>query len=284
MAEDNECKSETGEDESDVKYENHSAKDVSEEPTNDEIILPKKTSKKLKIQKLRTKEEPVTGSLKTFRCDLCKRAYYTQEKLKLHLESFDHSKTTCTDCGKVFFAPAKLERHKMIHTGERPYCCDVCGKTFQTKEYVELHKQKIHGNITFSEPCQICGKIFPWEQNLRNHMNYVHNMGQKSYSCDQCGKAFNQKTSLTNHMEIHQEERPVQCDLCEKTFKSVRNMKRHKKTHSVIKPYQCDECEFESNSNSYMVQHYKRVHKMIRTVPCKPPIYPESQLQDLENT
>ena len=41
MADENDCKSEMGEDESDVKYENHSSKDVLEEAINDEIILPK---------------------------------------------------------------------------------------------------------------------------------------------------------------------------------------------------------------------------------------------------
>ncbi|KAK0149668.1 Zinc finger protein 865 [Merluccius polli] len=49
----------------------------------------------------------------------------------------------CLYCGKNFSRRAHLERHKLIHTGEKPYICEVCGRRFNQKSSVKEH-MKIH--------------------------------------------------------------------------------------------------------------------------------------------
>lgn len=49
----------------------------------------------------------------------------------------------CPYCGKNFTRRAHLERHKLIHTGEKPYVCEVCGRRFNQKSSVKEH-MKIH--------------------------------------------------------------------------------------------------------------------------------------------
>ncbi|NWR95538.1 ZNF35 protein, partial [Furnarius figulus] len=36
----------------------------------------------------------------------------------------------CTDCGKSFTQSSRLVSHRRIHTGEQPYKCGECGMSF----------------------------------------------------------------------------------------------------------------------------------------------------------
>ncbi|XP_059201151.1 sal-like protein 1 [Centropristis striata] len=53
----------------------------------------------------------------------------------------------CPYCGKCFERSGHLERHKMIHTGERPYRCEICGRRFNQncslKEHMKIHRRCI---------------------------------------------------------------------------------------------------------------------------------------------
>ena len=47
----------------------------------------------------------------------------------------------CYKCGKSFTQKANLQRHlKFIHTGNKPYVCDICHKAFNRKGNMEVHK------------------------------------------------------------------------------------------------------------------------------------------------
>merc|ERR1719154_1059143 len=39
----------------------------------------------------------------------------------------------CTICDKVFGTAPRLKRHKVIHTGDKPYSCDLCESSFNQK-------------------------------------------------------------------------------------------------------------------------------------------------------
>ena len=46
----------------------------------------------------------------------------------------------CSVCSKSFRSPSKLERHYLIHAGQKPFECSVCGKTFRQAPHWKRHQ------------------------------------------------------------------------------------------------------------------------------------------------
>jgi hypothetical protein len=97
-----------------------------------------------------------------FLCQYCnvKRFPYKSTLLK-HESSCQKSRAPrqkngvippCSYCGKIFKKNSHLQEHLRMHTGERPYECDVCGSTFGWKisytQHMKTHaKKRKHARI-----------------------------------------------------------------------------------------------------------------------------------------
>ena len=98
----------------------------------------------------------------------------------------------------IYFS-GNLRKHMTKHTGERPYHCETCDKSFAQKSSLNLHRIIHTGQKPYA--CELCEFHCNVRGNLKKHM--MKHTGEKPFTCEVCFKAFSQKSSLKTHMSVH---------------------------------------------------------------------------------
>ncbi|KAI8431341.1 hypothetical protein MSG28_015882 [Choristoneura fumiferana] len=170
----------------------------------------------------------------------------------------------CNACGKRFNTLATLNRHIMIHTGEKLFTCDTCDKRFIQKSALISHLQ-VH---TVKKPfkCDTCDKRFRHKSSLTTHLR-IHT-GEKPFSCDSCDKHFNQRASLISHLFIHRAGKQFSCDICDKRFNRKSSLKEHSLIHTGEKPFVCDKCGKRFNHRKSLTMHIRNTHTDEKPISC----------------
>ncbi|XP_051997344.1 POZ (BTB) and AT hook-containing zinc finger 1-like isoform X1 [Xyrauchen texanus] len=163
---------------------------------------------------------------------------------------------SCDLCGKVFRDVYHLNRHKLSHSGEKPYACPVCGLRFKRKDRMSYHVRSHDGSVGKPYVCQSCGKGFSRPDHLNGHIKQVHTT-ERPHKCQICNASFATRDRLRSHLACHEDKIP--CQVCGKFLRAA-YMTDHLKKHTEGPHNYCGICNKGFSTASYLKVHVKTHH------------------------
>lgn len=226
-----------------------------------------------------------------------------------HRPTSQAAKVSCPYCSKLM-NKLYLKFHLFTHTGERPYQCHMCGRTFSHRSTLSTHIKHHLGIKRYQ--CDQCAFCAVRPSMLRRHQRSVHNpeLRRRTHLCHVCGLAYFDPQSLQRHVlrhdpsvfhfackvsgckksvadlsrvkadsGVHKTDRNLLCDTCGYSTMSAHQLTKHKRKHTGERPFKCKHCNYRTSRCSQLRRH-SRVHTGAKPYKCP---YCDYQCNSQEN-
>ncbi|GAB1604932.1 transcription factor E4F1-like [Argonauta hians] len=235
-----------------------------------------------------------------YTCQVCKRSFKKIIVLKTHmLTHSDKREHHCLfeGCTYAFKTKGSLIRHMRRHTGERPYTCDMCKRTFTESGALSRHLKSRTPCTAKSDsdlPCygqrwnfianfpSATGKVQNTKENVNLQTTDMTNPGEESLvqqSADTANIVATENTEtgqlevITDStgenkekesliMEVNVNLKPTQCWVCCEDFSCLDSLQDHLQTHLAHMSFRCSLCHFVAEKRTELGRHMLTQHKI----------------------
>ncbi|XP_018332947.1 ras-responsive element-binding protein 1-like isoform X2 [Agrilus planipennis] len=219
-------------------------------------------------------------------CPICETVFTSQHEFTLHIRSHNNESEpqdceknyTCRICFKVLSSSSSLDRHSLIHSGERPFTCKFCGDTFTTNgnmhRHMRTHSQR---NDSYESDASISSndskgieynnnKISNKSDSLKDSTEDNNNENKRIYSEDKFSNpkriSREEPQDLTNRNQLQN----YQCSVCERNdFTSINALEIHLEDNHKNCLTVCKLCNQNFKNNKLLNFHYKIAHQIEET-------------------
>ena len=200
--------------------------------------------------------------IRSHKCDLCPKTYKTMGTLLRHRRKHQDKFHHCSECdfktrwptslkahfttvhsvdNRIFLdcphCPYKtknkfyLKRHVELHSDDRPFICEICGKASKSEVVLKVHLET-HQDSEY--PCSKCDYIGKTRMAIYSHRLVHLPREQMNYKCEHCSWVGKRKSELRMHYRKHSSLKLFQCGHCGKSYKHKHALTRHLREKHII--------------------------------------------------
>jgi len=181
------------------------------------------------------------------------------EKSPSHLHvPRSRDKVKCDECGLYLSKNCLLNHKRIVHRGEKPFCCkiDDCNERFHLAAKLGDHKRKEHNYPKLKCKAEGCESEFSLFNEYKRHQD-TH---QIMIECEECGKRLSQRY-LREHKKLVHQTPVVECEMadCGKKFSCKSHLADHMRMVHGFAKLKCNvgECTAEFMSDAVLMKHKK---------------------------